>query len=133
MYIQIANLGLYSLQVGSFFLHIHAKILYTSVFPRPEFVLEFSKLVDRWQSVGQGIWQRKCEVTGRVQQQQSFSTATEDLLRFLGATSLLLSAVKGQDRYSLLQTRELTQELKVRHAQWHPGDVLARAVFSVIS
>ncbi|XP_063097180.1 nesprin-2 isoform X2 [Cavia porcellus] len=84
----------------------------TEIEKRPEFVLEFSKLVDRWQSVGQGIWQRKCEVTGRVQQQQSFSTATEDLLRFLGATSLLLSAVKGQDRYSLLQTRELTQELK---------------------
>ncbi|KAM6171021.1 nesprin-2 [Erethizon dorsatum] len=79
---------------------------------RPEFVSEFSKLVDRWQSAARGIRQRKCEVAGLVRQRQSFSTSSEDLLRFLSDTSLLLSAVKGQDRYSLLQTRGLIHELK---------------------
>ncbi|XP_023558729.1 nesprin-2 isoform X2 [Octodon degus] len=79
---------------------------------KPEFVSEFSKLVDRWQSVVRGIRQRKLEVAQLVQQQQSFSTSSEDLLRFLRDTSLLLSAVKGQDRYGLLQTRGLILELK---------------------
>ncbi|XP_005399199.1 PREDICTED: nesprin-2 isoform X3 [Chinchilla lanigera] len=85
---------------------------------RPEFVPEFSKLVDRWQSVARGIRQRKREVTGLVRQRQSFSTALEDLLRFLSGTSLLLSAVKGQDRYSLLQTRALIHELKNKEAHF---------------
>ncbi|XP_073923916.1 nesprin-2 isoform X5 [Castor canadensis] len=79
---------------------------------RPEFVWEFSKLTDQWQSAAQGVRQRKQDISGLVRQWQFFTSSVEDLLRFLTDTSHLLSAVKGQDCYSLHQTRRLIHELK---------------------
>uniref|UniRef100_A0A2K6FJQ6 Nesprin-2 n=1 Tax=Propithecus coquereli TaxID=379532 RepID=A0A2K6FJQ6_PROCO len=79
---------------------------------RPEFVSEFSKLTDRWQSAARGVRQRKGDIDELVRRWQYFTTSVEDLLRFLADTSHLLSAVKGQDRHSLYQTRSLIHELK---------------------
>ncbi|XP_069343498.1 nesprin-2 isoform X2 [Eulemur rufifrons] len=79
---------------------------------RPEFVSEFSKLADRWQSAARGVRQRKGDIDELVRRWQYFTTSVEDLLRFLTDTSHLLSAVKGQDRHSLYQTRSLIHELK---------------------
>lgn len=86
-------------------------------FPRPEFVLNFTRLKDRWQSAVQSVRQRKSDISGLVRQWQSFTTSEEDLLRFLTDTTHLLSAVKSQDCYSLYQTRSLIHELKVVCAQ----------------
>lgn len=86
-------------------------------FPRPEFVLNFTRLRDRWQSAVQSVRQRKSDISGLVRQWQSFTTSEEDLLRFLTDTTHLLSAVKSQDCYSLYQTRSLIHELKVLCAQ----------------
>ncbi|XP_006142459.1 nesprin-2 isoform X5 [Tupaia chinensis] len=79
---------------------------------RPEFVLEFSKLVEQWQGAARRVRQRKRDVDGLVRQWQYFTTSVEDLLHFLTDTSHLLSAVRCQDCYSLHQTRSLTHELK---------------------
>ncbi|XP_017658049.1 nesprin-2 isoform X3 [Nannospalax galili] len=84
----------------------------TEVEKRPEFVSEFSKLLDRWQNATQGIQQKKCDINRLVRQWQYFTTSIEDLIRFLTSTSHLLSAVKGRDCYSLYQTRYLMHELK---------------------
>ncbi|XP_021103430.1 nesprin-2 isoform X2 [Heterocephalus glaber] len=78
---------------------------------RPEFISEFPRLVDRWQSAARGIQQRRHEVAELVRQHQS-STSAEDLLRFLADTDLLLSAVKGQAHCSLHQIRSLIHALK---------------------
>ncbi|XP_010601301.1 nesprin-2 isoform X4 [Fukomys damarensis] len=78
---------------------------------RPEFISEFSELVDRWRSAAQGIQQRRREVAELMRQLQS-SASTEVLLCFLANTNLLLSAVKGQARCSLHQTRSLIHKLK---------------------
>ncbi|XP_035866765.1 nesprin-2 isoform X3 [Phyllostomus discolor] len=83
----------------------------TEIENRPEFISKFEKLKAQWQSAVQGVRQRKGEVAGLVRQWQCFS-ASEDLLRFLTATSRLLSAVKSQDCYSLYQVRSLIHELK---------------------
>nr|XP_055217996.1 nesprin-2 isoform X8 [Gorilla gorilla gorilla] len=84
----------------------------TEIENRPEFITEFSKLTDRWQNAVQGVWQRKGDVDGLVRQWQDFTTSVENLFRFLTDTSHLLSAVKGQERVSLYQTRSLIHELK---------------------
>lgn len=84
-----------------------------SVFPRPEFVSEVSKLSDGWQSAARGVQQRKCDIDRQVAQWQFFTTSVEDLLRFLADTGHLLSAMKEQDHHSLYQTRRLIHELKV--------------------
>uniref|UniRef100_A0A8C5V010 Nesprin-2 n=1 Tax=Microcebus murinus TaxID=30608 RepID=A0A8C5V010_MICMU len=86
----------------------------TEIETRPEFVSEFSKLTDRWQSAARGVRQRKDDVDELVRRWQYFTTSVEDLLRFLSDTSHLLSAVKGQDRLSLYQTRSLIHELKTK-------------------
>uniref|UniRef100_A0A2K6JTW1 Spectrin repeat containing nuclear envelope protein 2 n=1 Tax=Rhinopithecus bieti TaxID=61621 RepID=A0A2K6JTW1_RHIBE len=79
---------------------------------RPEFISEFSKLTDRWQNAVRGVRQRKGDIDGLVRQWQDFTTSVENLFRFLNDTSHLLSAVKGQERFSLYQTRSLIHELK---------------------
>ncbi|KAM4854061.1 nesprin-2-like isoform 1-T1 [Thomomys bottae] len=79
---------------------------------RPEFISEFSKLTDQWQSAARGIQRRKQHIDGLVRQWRYFSSSSEDLLRFLSDTSHLLSAVNSQDGYSLYQSRRLIQELK---------------------
>ncbi|XP_058511514.1 nesprin-2 isoform X4 [Ochotona princeps] len=79
---------------------------------RPEFVSEFSELVDRWQRAAQGVRERKREVEGLLRQWQYFTASAEGLLRFLADTGHLLSALEGQDCYSLCQARSLIQELK---------------------
>nr|XP_035116587.2 nesprin-2 isoform X2 [Callithrix jacchus] len=84
----------------------------TEIENRPEFISEFSKLTDRWQNAVQGVRQRKSDIDGLVRQWQDFTTSVEDLLRFLTDTSHLLSAVKGQEHFSLNQTRSLIHELK---------------------
>uniref|UniRef100_A0A2K5EX71 Spectrin repeat containing nuclear envelope protein 2 n=1 Tax=Aotus nancymaae TaxID=37293 RepID=A0A2K5EX71_AOTNA len=84
----------------------------TEIENRPEFISEFSKLTDRWQNAVQGVRQRKSDIDGLVRQWQDFTTSVEDLLRFLTDTSHLLSAVKGQEHFSLYQTRSLIHELK---------------------
>uniref|UniRef100_A0A8C4MAE4 Nesprin-2 n=1 Tax=Equus asinus TaxID=9793 RepID=A0A8C4MAE4_EQUAS len=95
----------------------------TEVEKKPEFVLNFTRLKDRWQSAVRSVRQRKSDISGLVRQWQSFTTSEEDLLRFLTDTTHLLSAVKSQDCYSLYQTRSLIHELKNReiHFQrWQP-------------
>ncbi|XP_069888116.1 nesprin-2 isoform X2 [Dipodomys merriami] len=95
---------------------------------RPEFVSEFSKLRDQWQSAVHGVWQRKQDIDKLVRQWQYFTSSIEDLLRFLSNTSHLLSAVKSQDGYSLYQSRRLICELKNKeiHLQrWRTTYVLA--------
>ncbi|PNJ70702.1 SYNE2 isoform 6 [Pongo abelii] len=84
----------------------------TEIENRPEFISEFSKLTDRWQNAVQRVRQRKGDVDGLVRQWQDFTTSVENLFRFLTDTSHLLSAVKGQERFSLYQTRSLIHELK---------------------
>ncbi|XP_008061512.1 nesprin-2 [Carlito syrichta] len=84
----------------------------TEIQTRPEFVSEFSKLVDRWRIAAQGIRQRKDDVDGWVRRWQDFTTSVEDLLHFLTDISHLLSAVKGQENYGLHQSRSLIHELK---------------------
>ncbi|XP_023373370.1 nesprin-2 isoform X2 [Otolemur garnettii] len=84
----------------------------TEIEKRPEFVSEFSKLADRWQSAAQGVRQRKGDIAGLVRQWRYFTTSVEDLLRFLTDASHLLCAVEGQDRHSLYQIRSLIHELK---------------------
>ncbi|XP_062946685.1 nesprin-2 isoform X2 [Cynocephalus volans] len=84
----------------------------TEIKNRPEFVSEFSKLAAQWQSAARGVRQRKGDIDVLVRQWQYFTTSVEDLLRFLTDTSQLLSAVKGQDCYSLYQTRSLIHDLK---------------------
>ncbi|XP_008564479.1 PREDICTED: nesprin-2 [Galeopterus variegatus] len=84
----------------------------TEIKNRPEFVLEFSKLAAQWQSAARGIRQRKGDIDVLVRQWQYFTTSMEDLLRFLTDTSQLLSAVKGQDCYTLSQIRSLIHDLK---------------------
>ncbi|XP_051003413.1 nesprin-2 [Acomys russatus] len=79
---------------------------------RPEFVSEFSKLSDQWQSAARGVQQRKCDIDRLVTQWQFFTTSVEDLLRVLTDTGHLLAALKEQDRYSPCQTRRLIHELK---------------------
>ncbi|XP_048217916.1 nesprin-2 isoform X2 [Perognathus longimembris pacificus] len=79
---------------------------------RPDFVSEFSKLTDQWQSATQGFRQKKRDIDGLVRQWQYFSSSAEDLLRFLSSTCHLLSAVKSQGDYSLYQSRRMILELK---------------------
>ncbi|XP_047397719.1 nesprin-2 isoform X2 [Sciurus carolinensis] len=84
----------------------------TEIEKRPEFVLEFSKLTDHWQSAAQGVRQRKSDIDQLVGQWLYFTSSTKDLLHFLANTSHMLSAVKDQDCYSLYQSRSLIHELK---------------------
>ncbi|XP_036887040.1 nesprin-2 isoform X2 [Sturnira hondurensis] len=83
----------------------------TEIENKPEFISKFTKLQDQWQSAVRRVRQRKSAVAGLARQWQYF-TASEDLLRFLTATSHLLSAVKSQDCLSLCQARSLIHELK---------------------
>ncbi|XP_053784228.1 nesprin-2 isoform X1 [Desmodus rotundus] len=83
----------------------------TEIENRPEFISKFTTLKAQWQSAVQSVRQRKSTVAVLVRQWRCFTTS-EDLLRFLAATSHLLSAVKSQDCYSLYQTRSLIHELK---------------------
>uniref|UniRef100_A0A8C9AHQ9 Spectrin repeat containing nuclear envelope protein 2 n=1 Tax=Prolemur simus TaxID=1328070 RepID=A0A8C9AHQ9_PROSS len=82
---------------------------------RPEFVSEFSKLADRWQSAARGVRQRRGDIDELVRRWQYFTASVEDLLRFLTDTSHLLSANKEilfkrwQTTYSL--TLETGEEL----------------------
>uniref|UniRef100_A0A8C4MDW9 Spectrin repeat containing nuclear envelope protein 2 n=1 Tax=Equus asinus asinus TaxID=83772 RepID=A0A8C4MDW9_EQUAS len=64
----------------------------TEVEKKPEFVLNFTRLKDRWQSAVRSVRQRKSDISGLVRQWQSFTTSEEDLLRFLTDTTHLLSA-----------------------------------------
>lgn len=82
-------------------------------FSRPEFVSEFSKLAERWQSAARAVQQRKCDIDRLVTQWRFFTTSVEDLLRFLADTSRLLSALKERDHSSPCQTRRLIHELRV--------------------
>ncbi|XP_006756776.1 PREDICTED: nesprin-2 [Myotis davidii] len=84
----------------------------TEIEKRPAFVSKFTQLKARWQSAAQSVRQRKRAVAALVRQWRCFSTPERDLLRFLAATSQLLSAVKSQDCHSLFQTRRLIHELK---------------------
>ncbi|KAM5338266.1 nesprin-2 isoform 2-T2 [Glossophaga mutica] len=83
----------------------------TEIENRPEFISKFTKLKAQWQRAVQSVRQRKSAVAELARQWQCFSTS-EDVLRFLTATSHLLSAVKSQDCYSLYQARSLIHELK---------------------
>lgn len=60
---------------------------------------------------------------GLLRQWQYFTTSTEGLLRFLADTGHLLSALEGQDCYSLCRARSLIQELKVLQAQQQRGNL----------
>ncbi|XP_059549889.1 nesprin-2 isoform X2 [Myotis daubentonii] len=84
----------------------------TEIEKRPAFVSKFTQLKARWQSAAQSVRQRKRAVAALVRQWRCFSTPEGDLLRFLAATSQLLSAVRSQDCHSLFQTRRLIHELK---------------------
>nr|XP_060475711.1 nesprin-2 [Panthera onca] len=84
----------------------------TEIEKRPEFVSKFTKLKERWQSAAQSLRQRKSHIDGLVGRWRHFTTAAEDLLRFLANTGPLLSAAKSQDCHSLPQTRRLIRELK---------------------
>ncbi|XP_025775123.1 nesprin-2 [Puma concolor] len=84
----------------------------TEIEKRPEFVSKFTKLKERWQSAAQSLRQRKSHIDGLVGRWRHFTTAAEDLLRFLANTGALLSAAKSQDCHSLPQTRRLIRELK---------------------
>nr|XP_021491241.1 nesprin-2-like [Meriones unguiculatus] len=84
----------------------------TEIQCRPEFVSEFSKLSERWQSAGRAVQQRKCDIDRLVTQWRFFTTSVEDLLRFLADTGHLLSALKERDHSSPCQTRRLIHELK---------------------
>ncbi|XP_006891859.1 PREDICTED: nesprin-2 [Elephantulus edwardii] len=84
----------------------------TEVEKRPEFVLQFTMLKDRWQRAAQRVQQRKHDIDGLVRQWQYLSASVEDSLRFLSDTKHLLSAVSIQDCYSLYQTRSLIHAFK---------------------
>ncbi|XP_070274716.1 nesprin-2 isoform X3 [Myotis yumanensis] len=93
----------------------------TEIEKRPAFVSKFTQLKARWQSAAQSVRQRKRAVAALVRQWRCFSTPEGDLLRFLAATSQLLSAVRSQDCHSLFQTRSLIHELKnkeIRFERW---------------
>nr|XP_045011461.1 nesprin-2 isoform X3 [Jaculus jaculus] len=100
----------------------------TDIEKRSEFVSEFSKLADQWQSAAQDVGQRKCDIDGLVRRWRCFTSSVEDLLRFLTDTGHLLSAVKGQDCFSLYQARRLIRELKnkeIHFQRWRTTYTLA--------
>ncbi|XP_060030825.1 nesprin-2 isoform X4 [Erinaceus europaeus] len=95
----------------------------TAIDKRPQFVSDFTKLTDQWQSAAQGVRQRKSNIDELVRRWQYFTSSEKELLHFLNNTSHLLSAVKSQDCYSHCQARSLIHKLKnkeVRFQRWQP-------------
>ncbi|XP_060117529.1 nesprin-2 [Heteronotia binoei] len=79
---------------------------------RTEFISKLTLLKEQWQSAVLTAQQRKGEVDSLVKRWRKFKALMRDLTRFLEETKSFVAAVKSQDKHSLCQVWNLSQDFK---------------------
>ncbi|XP_077180010.1 nesprin-2 isoform X2 [Paroedura picta] len=79
---------------------------------RTDFTSKLTLLKEQWQSAVLKAQQRKNEIDGLVKTWRKFKTSRRDLMKFLEETQGFIAAMKSQDKFSLYQVWNLSQDLK---------------------